>query len=293
MWLITLLGTPLHHAISSSILCLRLSLELLWLEQNCRIINLGSLFQELLIWLRVLLIWLNYLGIVHIFLVVRHRWLCNRLQFTLRHHGRLVLVVGFLCVRTVVQVDASRILLTLDLCLPSSIVDKLIHGRFRRDILGRKGSDLPRAFGGVNDVLIDRCISNDAVIQVGDKQILVALVFALLKVEVWLIRRFFTVVASGKSGRVNFTDVVQIYWMILLMTLIIATGWLYVAWLHNLYLLRVFVLILNVWGEELLPLLSIWLLSIIDSHHFTVVSIHLAARMFAGDRKVFRSRLKG
>jgi hypothetical protein len=81
--------------------------------------------------------------------------------------------------------------------------------------------------------------------------------------------------------------------MIVLMTLIIAPGWLHDAWLHSLYLLRVFVLVLNVWGEELLPLLSIRLLSIIDSHHFTVVCIHLAARMFARDRKVFRSRLKG
>ena len=293
MWLIALLGTPLLYAISSSILCLRLSLQLLWLEQNCRIINLGGLFQELLIWLRVLLVRLNYLGIIHIFLVVRHRWLCKWLQFALRHHGRLVLVVGFLWIRTVVQVDASRILLTLDLCLPSSIVDKLIHGRFWRDILGRKGSDLPRAFGGVNDVLVDRCISNDAVIQVGDEQILVALVFTLLKVEVWLIGRFFTVVTSGKSGRINFTDVVQIYGMIVLMTLIIAPGWLHDAWLHSLYLLRIFVLVLNVWGEELLPLLSIRLLSIIDANHFTVVCIHLAARMFARDRKVFRSRLKG
>jgi len=61
---------------------------------------------------------------------------------------------------------------------------------------------------------------------------LMALVFTLIKFEVWLIRRihFFAYVilscVSGKSRRVHFTDVIQIYRIILPISVIIATGWL-------------------------------------------------------------------
>lgn len=178
------------------------------------------------------------------------------------------------------------------------IINQLIHGSWFIIILGRKRGDLPHVFRAINDflILIDPWISNDAIIHVSDDQILIyptfkPLVFNLLKVEVWLIRCFFTVVVSVKSGRVNFTDVIQIYGMYLLSFVICASWWLYEAWLHDLYLLCVFALVVNVLGEELLPLLSIWLLSIIDSNHFAVVSIQLASRMFAGDRMMFRSLL--
>ena len=108
----------------------------------------------------------------------------------------------------------------------------------------------------------------------GDNPAFEPLVFALLKVEVWLVSCFFTVVVSVKSRRINFTDVIQIYGIILLGFISSTTRWLNKACsFHNLYLLRVFRLIVNVLGEQLLPLLSIRLLSVVDSNHFEIAVV--------------------
>ena len=123
--------------------------------------------------------------------------------------------------------DASGILLALDLGLSSLVIDELILSvrtlliQLGIDIFRREWRNLPLVFGTIKNllVLIDSRIPYEALVHVdvGYHHIpsglaFKALVFTLLEVENWLISDivFLTVIKAIKSGRVNFTDVVQI-----------------------------------------------------------------------------------
>ena len=135
MGFVTLLGNS-FGAVGCSVLAVTFALQLLRLEQNCGIINLRRLFQSqhwrfCLRKLLIIVSLLYNLGVIHIFLVVGHRWLCNRLQLRLicgitYSKTGLILIICLFRIRVVVQVDASRILLALDLRLSRLIINELI-----------------------------------------------------------------------------------------------------------------------------------------------------------------------